>query len=300
VDPLPRWLAYLAMLLVIGASVFRFGVLRPLERRSGTPQPRPALRAAAVGLAAAIVAALMAPIRLWFQARGFTEPGEPVTSELLGIVLDTAWGKGWIVQILAAGLAASGAFFARVTPAGWYFAAAGASAVVLSAPLTGHALGAEQAGAWGYPLDALHVLGAGAWLGTLGVLMIAGVAGSRDQPEPARGPWVANLVQTFHPVALYGSGITVLAGVGLSIRYLEGSLSGLWTSGWGRTLLVKLALLLCIVILGAWNARVMRPGLGTTVTTGRFARSALLELSLTTLLLGVTALLVVQGLPGED
>jgi putative copper export protein len=300
VDPLPRWLAYLAMLLVIGASVFRFGVLRPLERRSGTPQPRPALRAAAVGLAAAIVAALMAPIRLWFQARGFTEPGEPVTSELLGIVLDTAWGKGWIVQILAACLAASGAFFARVAPAGWYFAAAGASAVVLAAPLTGHALGAEQAGAWGYPLDALHVLGAGAWLGTLGVLLIAGVAGSRELPEPARGPWVAKLVQTFHPVALYGSGITVLAGVGLSIRYLEGSLSGLWTSGWGRTLLVKLGLLLGIVILGAWNARVMRPGLGTTVTTGRFTRSALLELSLTTLLLGVTALLVVQGLPGED
>jgi copper transport protein len=300
VDPLARWLAYLAMLLVIGASVFRFGVLRPLERRGGTPLPLPARRAAAIGLAAAVAAALLAPIRLWLQARGFTEPGEPVTRELLGIVLDTAWGKGWIAQVLAACLAASGAFFARVAPAGWYFAAAGASAVVLAAPLTGHAVGAEPAGAWGYPLDALHVLGAGAWLGTLGILMIAGVAGSKDRPEPGRGPWVASLVQTFHPVALYGSGITVLAGLGLSIRYLEGSLAGLWTSSWGRTLLVKLALVLGVVILGAWNARVMRPGLGTTVTTGRFARSALLELGLTTLLLGVTALLVVQGLPGEE
>jgi putative copper export protein len=296
----PRWLAYLATLLVIGACVFRFGVIRALDRRGDPLPPAAGLRAAGLGLGAALLLALAGVWRLWAQAGSFVEPGEPVTAELLGIVIDTNWGRGWIVQLLAAGLAGAGALFARVTPSGWYSAAAGASAVALAAPLTGHATAAEQAGSWGYPLDALHLLGAGTWLGTLAVVLLAGVAPALREPGEVRGPRVASLINAFHPVALVGAGVTILAGAALSLLYLQGSLSMLWSSGWGRSLSLKLLLLAGVAGLGAWNWRVIRPGLGSAPGASRITRSALLELAVATVLLAVTAVLVARPLPGEE
>jgi putative copper export protein len=299
VDAVPRWLAYIATLLVVGASVFRFGILRSNASGGAGASTLMARRAATVALVAALALVLVAPLRLLLQARTFTDPGEPMTVDLVKSVLGSVWGRGWTIQLLAAGVAAAGALFARVAGAGWISAAVGAAAVVLATPLTGHAIGAVESGAWGYPLDAFHILGGGAWLGTLGVLLLAGVAPARREPEEIRGPMVAALVHAFHPVALYSSGVTMLAGFGLSIRFLGGELSGLWTSGWGKTLIFKLVLLGGVATLGAWNSRVMRPGLGTVHAARRFTRSALVELGLATALLAVTALLVVQPLPSE-
>jgi putative copper export protein len=300
VEAAPRWLAYLAMLLVIGASVFRFGVLAPLRRRNSELPPELPRRTATIGVIAATALMLVHGLRLYTQVQSFTEPGEPVTLELFGIVLDSTWGRGWLAQVLAAGLAAAGAFFARVAPVGWISAAAGATAVVLAAPLTGHATAVEEAGAWGYPLDALHVLGAGAWIGTLGVLLIAGLLPGRGDLGESRGGTIALLTNAFHPIALVGAGLTILAGLMLSWLYLQGHLTVIWTSGWGRSLLLKLLLLVGVAGFGAWNWRVMRPTLGSAEAARRLTRSALSELAIATALLLVTAVLVARALPGEE
>ena len=295
-----RWLAYGATLLVIGASVFRFGILGPVARSGGPAAPDTARRAATLGLVAAVGLVVAGLLRLFMQAKSFTEPGEPVTLELLGIVLETSWGRGWLAQMLAAGLAAAGAFFARVSPAGWLSAAAGASAVMLAAPLTGHATAVEEAGAWGYPLDAIHVLGAGVWIGTLGVLVSTVLLPLRQETDEARGRLAAVFTNAFHPIALVGAALTIAAGAVLSFRYLGGSLGNLWTSSWGRTLLLKLALLAGVAAFGAWNWRVMKPALGSADAARRLTRSALSELTIATLLLIVTAVLVARPLPGEE
>ena len=296
---LARWLTYAAALVVIGASVFRFGVLRALARSTSVPGDL-ASRAARVALiAAAILGLVAAPLRFVAQARSFVEPGEGISLELLRTVLETDWGRAWIVQLLAAGLAAAGALFARVTPSGWYPAAVGATAVVLSMPLTGHATGAEQAGAWGYPLDALHLLGGGSWLGTLAVLTMVALVPLARAAEQSRARLVADLVHAFHPVALTGAGVTMLAGVALSLRYLQGDFGALITSPWGRTLLIKVALLGAVAGIGAWNARVMRARLGTDESSLQMRKSAVTELVVATLLLGATAALVAMPLPGE-
>jgi putative copper export protein len=294
---LARWLTYAAALLVVGASVFRFGVLRALARSSAVPGDL-APRAARVALIAAAVLGLGAgPLRLIAQARSFVEPGEALTLDLVGTVLTSDWGRTWMAQVLAAGLAAAGALFAVVAPSGWYPAAAGATAVVLSMPLTGHATGSEQAGSWGYPLDALHLLGGGAWLGTLGVLTI--VVLLRRSTEGSRARLVADLVNAFHPVALTGAGVTVLAGVALSLRYLQGDFAALLTSKWGQTLLIKLLLLGGVAAIGAWNSKVMRHKLGTDEASGQMRKSAISELVVASVLLAATAALVAMPLPGE-
>ncbi|HKP29599.1 MAG TPA: CopD family protein, partial [Gemmatimonadales bacterium] len=275
---LARWLTYAAALLVVGASVFRFGVLRALARSISVPGEF-APRAARVALVAAAVLGLVAaPLRLLAQARSFLDPGQGLTLDLIGTVLGTDWGHAWTVQVLASGLAAAGALFATVAPSGWFPAAVGATTIVLSMPLTGHATGAEEAGAWGYPLDALHILGAGSWLGTLAVLTIVALIPLARSTEESRAKLVAELVHAFHPVALTGAGVTVVAGVALSLRYLQGDFAALVVSKWGQTLLIKLALLGGVAALGAWNSRVMRHKLGTDEASGVMRKSAATEL----------------------
>jgi putative copper export protein len=304
---LTRWTGFAGTLLVVGACVFRFGLLAGV-RRAGTALPPGATeRAAALGLAAALILAIAAPLRLYAQGLGFVEPGEALSREVLDVILrESAWGRGWIAQFLGAGLAVTGFVIARIAPRpGWIMAAAGASAVVLAAPLTGHALAADRAGRWGYPLDALHLFGAGAWLGTLAVMLAVGIPGRRraaEAPELAEGDsdaTVAALVRAFSPIALAGAGTAILAGLVLAFRYLDGSIAALWGTGYGRALLLKLGVLAAVMALGVWNWRVVTPALDQPGAPARIRRSSRLELALGTLLLAVTAVLVNLPMPGE-
>jgi len=296
-----RWAGFASALVVLGAAGYRFGVLRAL-RRDSIILPHGERGAATAGLAAAVALLITALPRLYGQALGFVEPGEPVTSELLGTILGrTAWGRGWTTQVLAAGLAVAGFTAARSLPsAGWLMAVGGASAVALAAPLTGHAVAAERAGRWGYPLDVLHVLGAGVWLGTLFVMITAGFRAAGRLPDPSKDAVVAHQVRAFSPIALAGAGTLILAGVALGFRYLGGEVSALWTSRYGQVLLVKLGLLGLIVALGAINWRVLTPRLGTSAGSARLRRSSIAELALGTWLLLVTAVLVSLAMPGEE
>jgi putative copper export protein len=316
-----RWAGFLGALLVTGAVVFRYSLL-PGYRRAGGPELPGALeRAAAAGVAAALLLAMAAPIRLYAQALGFVEPGEPVTREIVTTVLrQTAWGRGWVLQFLGAGLAAAGFLAARAIPRpGWLMAAAGATAVVLAAPLTGHATASDRAGSWGYPLDVIHLLGAGAWLGTLAVLLVAGypaASGGTGERDPRAGQDgtgerdsraglmggilpVTLLVRAFSPIALAGAGTAIGAGVILAFRYLEGSITSLWTTSYGQLLLLKIGVLALVLALGAVNWRVITPRLDQPDGPARIRRSSQLELLLGTVLLAVTAFLVSTGMPGE-
>jgi putative copper export protein len=296
-----RWAGYAGMLAVVGATVFRFGVLRATGGLAAPAAPVAARRAATLGLVAALVMLVAATARLHAQVAAWLDPGEAVTGELLGLILrETTWGRGWTSQVVAAGLGLAAFGVARVAPGpGWLMAAAAASAAALAAPLTGHATG-ERAGTWGYPLDVLHVLGAGAWLGTLAAVVIAGLSSTRTLPADARDDRVARLVNAFSPIALAGAGTAVLAGVGLALRYLEGSVSALWTTPYGRTLLLKLLVLGLVMAVGAWNWRVGRPRLGDAPGSARIRRSSLGELALATVLLAVAAALTSQPLPGAE
>lgn len=256
--------------------------------------------AARLGLLGAALLLVSVAVRLAFQLQSFVEPGEPVTRELVQLVIgETAWGRGWLMQF-GAGMAAMGGYLAAilVPGPGWIGAGVGAGLVAAAAPLTGHAL-SEVAGRSGILLDALHVVGGSAWLGTLLVTVAAGLAPlARLEPGP-RAVLVARLVTAFSPVALVGSGLAVAAGVVLGWRYLDGSPALLFGTDYGRALLFKLAALAGVAGLGAWNWRVLLPRLGTPPATGALGRSARIELLLGLLLLAITAVLVALPMPAE-
>ena len=156
---LARWLTYAAALLVVGASVFRFGVLRAIARSAPVPDGL-AGRAALVALIAAVVLGLVAAPFGW-------SPRPGASSNRAKDSRSPCWARCSAPAGVGRGRCRSSRRGSRprgpCSPA-WLRRAgipprSGPTAVVLSMPLTGHATGAEQAGAWGYPLDALHLLG---------------------------------------------------------------------------------------------------------------------------------------------
>lgn len=304
-EALPRWLGYLGAFLAIGACVFRFAVLRGWHRsHPDDVQVTDALarRAAQLGLLGAVLLLLSVPLRLWAQARGFIDPGETVDRELVSLIVgETAWGRGWLAQFGAAVVALGGFLLAVLLPRwGWIGAGIGATLVALAAPLTGHAV-TDAAGRTGVLFDSLHVLGGSAWLGTLAVMLLAGLTALSRLPEAQHGAMAARLVRAFSPVALVGAAVAIVAGSVLSWRYLGGNMAdrvaALTGTDWGRALLLKNLALATVAALGAWNWRVLLPRLGTADGAGRLTRSARYEMLLGVVLLLITAILVALPMP---
>lgn len=261
-----------------------------------------ATRAAHLGVAGGLLLLLSLGPRLWFQAAAFLEPGEVVDGELLRLILgETAWGRGWTAQLGAAVVALGGVLLVAVAPRwGWIAAGIGATLVALAAPLTGHAV-TDAAGRTGPLFDALHLLGGSAWLGTLAVTALVGLAALARLPADQHGRFAARLITAFSPVALVGATVAVLAGAILGWRYLGGTLgerlAALPGTPWGRALLAKTGALVLAAGLGAWNWRVLLPQLGSAEAAGRLRRSARLELAIGLILLLITAVLVALPMP---
>lgn len=149
-------------------------------------------------------------------------------------------------------------------------------------------------------VNPVHVFAASMWIGTLFVLVVAGLStilgGALAATE--RGPLVAVLVSRFSTIALWSAGVLVLTGVTTAWLHL-GSVPALWTSIYGRTLIVKLCVVACVFSLGAYNNRRLKPSLGTAEAGGRLRRSATFEIALAAVVLGITAVLVKLPAPAE-
>ena len=115
---------------------------------------------------------------------------------------------------------------------------------------------------------------------------------------PIVGPLVAVMVGRFSTIALWAAGFLVLTGVTTAYLHL-GTLPALWTSVYGRTLIVKLCVVACVLTLGAYNNRRLMPSLGTDEAGARLRRSATFEIALAAVVLGITAVLVNLPAPAE-
>jgi len=295
---------YLGIFLLVGAAVTRTAVLPATERKGQLPATALTMmrnRATWLGVLGGLLVVLAGLLRGYVQLTTLGEPGEPVDWSLAGYVLqETTWGQGWMAQMLAGLLGAAAHLFGTLrTPLTRFLPAFGASLIVFAAPLTGHAAGSAEAGAVGYPVDLLHVLGGGSWIGTLLVLALAGFWSGLGLNQEDRARTVAGLVHAFSPVALVAGATTIGAGLILSFQYIGWSPSAWIGTAYGQTLLVKLLLVGGVAAAGAWNWRVLRPRLGSDAGTRALRRTTAVELGLSLALLLITALLVSLPMPGD-
>jgi len=289
-----RWLGFLALFSVVGAVSFKYVVLpkaSPLGQSDDPFELVASTGAATFGLFAAVVLVIATIIKFYGETLSMSNVSGNT------ILLETRWGWALIAQ-LAAALMAIVAF--RIAHAnknsGWAIAAICAVVVIVTPSLTGHAISSDQP-VINVPLDIVHVLAGSVWLGTLATIMVVGVGAAAKTPGPISvGTRVAAMINAFSPIALLCGGTIVTSGVIVSLLRLR-PLSTLWTSGYGKVLIVKLVFVGLLFAFGAWNWRRVRPTLAYDEGVTALRKSARLELMAAAMVLAVTAILVAMALP---
>ena len=172
---------------------------------------------------------------------------------------------------------------------GWTLAAIGIPFAVLQPIYTGKLSG---------KVNAVHILAASTWLGTLLVLTMIGIRGVIKSAAAGqqRAELVYDLVNSFSPLALTAATIVGISGLTTAWLHLK-RVSSLWTTSYGLTLIVKLILVGIVVALGAWNWRRVRPSLGDEGSELTIRRSATMELTFAALVLIATSVLVTLPSP---
>lgn len=292
-----RWIGFVALFFAIGAVSFRYVVLERIPRSDTEPDDAfyqiATTGAATAGMIAAVVLVVTSVLKLYAE----TVAMHGVAART--ILFATSWGWAWLAEITACAIAVVA--FAVAHRAGnnrgsWTLAAICALTLAVTPALTGHAIGSDDA-IFAIPLDGLHVLAGSAWLGTLAMILFVGIGAAAKAPGAISiGSRVAGLINAFSPLALVCGGVLVATGIATSLLHLS-PISRLWTSTYGMTLIVKLALVSLLFSLGAWNWRRVRPNLGGEEGVVALRFSAKLELVASVLVLAVTAFLVALPLP---
>jgi copper transport protein len=217
---------------------------------------------------------------------------------LLAVVVGAVAGLGAVPSMRPAQLGATGQVLAR-PPSRLALAVLAAPALFLAvAPaLGGHA--STQHPTWAlFPLDVAHVLAMSAWLGGLVVLVVCVPAATRVLAPPDRTRLLASVLARFSAVALVA--VCVLAATGTTQAIIEvRHLDALTTTGFGRAVLAKVALLVVLLAFGAVNRRRIVPAMRRLAAAaaspgapGRLVRLTLRsEVALVLVVLGVTGAL---------
>ena len=289
-NSLSRAVSFAGILLVVGVIVFNLLVVARSNRIAADSALRMESRAAVVGVSASMLTIISAFARVLFETRMMRAmPGMEMTT--MPSVMNSAWGQAIGLQIVAAAVALIGFSIAIRRARGAWLVVSLAGVVLAATPaLSGHAAAASHLSALLIITDFLHVLGASSWLGSLACVVFIGIpilvrAGGEDWWQS-----VAMLVNTFSPVALASATIVVLSGVIAAWVHLE-HISSLWSTAYGKVLLLKLALVLVTILIGAYNFRRVQPALVHEEGTARLRRSTAMELTTGALIIIVTGFL---------
>jgi copper transport protein len=294
-----RFVYYCGLMLLVGGAVFRVWVFRPvMATLAGRPREMAELReraransvllaSAALMLAGGWVAltregAEVAGVSFWqaFNHRG------PIGSALQATRFGREFGRG--IDL--------GAAFCVVTAAAFAVSRRSRNAaIVLAVPaallgvwavivpgLSGHA-GDPGLGLPAVVVDAVHTAAAAVWIGGLFQLVVVTPHATRGLPDADRSRVRATVAGRFSRIALASIVVLAATGTGRAL-WAVSSPAELWQTGYGRALLVKTALLACLVALGYRNRR-------NLTAFGSIRRRGIVEIGLLGALLAVVSLL---------
>jgi putative copper export protein len=279
-EPVTEFIGFISLFLANGAVGFRYAAVRdrltaPVDGQSEDLVYTSATRRAAVlGLIGTLV-------QMVLLAKQLPELAARMHRSVGGLLSSDPQTMARAVLLLMA-IAGFSLAAARRWSA-WPVAAVGIIGAQLAVVLSGR---------WVGLVNPIHQLMASLWLGTLAVVVLAGLSTVlRQAPQSRRGPIAADMVNGFSPLALTCGPLLVLTGVITAVLHLK-PFSSLWTTPYGYALLTKLCLVALVFALGAWNWRRQRPQMGSEEAATRIRRSSVLELSIATLVLVATSVLV--------
>ena len=276
--PLIRLLLYSGAALAIGRGMLTV-LVRDVNGASTDP------RAVRVSLWLAALALVMAPLALLLLQQ---QALELTTAELPGLLRDTTWGRGWMPLamscLLSAILLPMSHMRSRTRGSSWALLLVALGVAAAMGGL-GHAAADDQWPLASRVFDALHVVGVGAWIGGLTLMLLAG-AGTA---VPSAGEWRA-----FSRIATVMAPVVLLSGVGSTWRRVGGSgPMAILASDYGKLLLLKIVLALAVMAMGFTQRRRIAAGQPPSRTV------VLREVVLAAVVLGATAWMTGTEPPGE-
>ena len=278
-DVATEFVGFVAFFLSAGAVGFRYSALgsrfADTARAEQGVYANAAQRAATLGVIGAVVQAVFL-----YQRLSRTAGAKHLTLVQAATANSTSTAGAILLIVAVLGLALA----AGRQRIGWPLAALG---------VVGGALSGVLGGQWARLVNPVHELVGGLWIGSLLMLVVAGLATvlSDSSSRDRRGSIAAEMVNGFSPLALVCGGVLVLSGLITAWKHLN-PLSSLWSTPYGYALIVKLLLAAATFSLGAWNWRRQRPSLGTESGAVAIRRSSTYELVAATLVLVATAVVV--------
>jgi len=307
-DPLvyARFVHFAATIAATGVVFFIVLVFEPAVRGAAANTRvfkslrRPLAAIAWSGLALAVVSGAA-----WLVLNAAAMSGEPVADAVAAQVLwtvlaQTTFGIGWLVRFaLACGLAGSlvRLLSAQADKPLWLEMAAVAMAVAFVGSLAwaGHAIGGQSLeGALHPAADALHLIAAAFWLGTL--VPLALLLGLNADDAAALATMRAATLR-FSTLGLASVGTLLVTGI-VNTWYLAGSIAALLGTDYGRLVVLKIALFLLMVAIAAVNRLRLTPKLvehrSSAAVEGarrQLRHNAMIEASLGAVVIAVVAVL---------
>ncbi|HEV2529251.1 MAG TPA: CopD family protein [Thermomicrobiales bacterium] len=219
---------------------------------------------------------------------------------LAATLADTRFGHWWLVRVGLMLLLA----VALLVVAPWWFPGRRrsvdvglfvvAAATVVPFSMVSHAAAQPLGRAAAVASDIVHAAAASLWLGGIVVLLGVLLPALRQLTGAGRQTVLARAVPRFSTVALAAWGGILLTGV-YSAWLLVGNLSALFHTGYGLALVLKLAAVVAILAVAAFNMTVMTRRLQAADAAGRmsrwsgvFGRLLVAEVLLGMVVLGVT------------
>jgi copper transport protein len=275
------------LLLSVGGSVVLVVALPSAEWRV-----RRRLYGVLAGVAGALALVALANILLQGAAAGGLSLADAFSWNLFTTVLDTRYGEVILIQSALAATLALTALALRHTEGRerrplTVLTLALSAGLAVTPSFSGHA---STLNALGLASDVVHVVSAAIWTGGLAV-MVLGLLLSGDN----RWLLAMTCVPRFSTMAVISVVALIVAGIVSAYLQIR-SWSGLWETEYGLLVLAKIALLLPLLALGAYNNRYAVPrcksGIASALERRRFLRVTGVELGIMVAIVAVTAVLI--------
>jgi copper transport protein len=245
-----RWIWFLGLALAIGALGLRLIVLR------GVAVPRPLERRIAVAAGLGCVVSLQAGIAA-FSLRAEDALQLPFGRFLYGDLsplAQTRFGVAFVTMTLVFALVLALVYLSWLLDRVEFLVPAFVLAVVFVGGLSLSGHDAVDAGSsWKTEIaDWVHISAASLWIGALATMALLLWTGAPELRKPA--------FMRFSQLATVLIALVLGAGTYLAVVRLP-HLADLWTTGYGRVLVVKIALVCCALLWGAFHKFVVGPAL---------------------------------------
>jgi copper transport protein len=318
-----RGLEYLAIALAVGGVAFLLLCWLPaLGATAGVGEDSRRAAARALARRLRVVLWIAAAIGLIATAAqivlegaeaagisGFSAITRTIVEETLETRFGTVWGLAFLAWLVIAAMTGLMGSFLNEQQGGSSRSPSVRSLVtllmvvplaylVLCPALSGH--GSSQSPvALNFTVNAIHVGAMAVWLGGLGTLLLVLPSATRSATTPAdRGRMLAGPLARFSTLALAMVTLIMATGLIQACVYVR-HFGDLFSTGYGRAVLAKFLLLLCVMAVAAYNRRSSVPRLNAIAERGEspgrpgilLRRALRAEVALLAVVIGVTAAL---------